>query len=63
MQTAKIIIGAILGLFALKTMVQMAKEESGAGLVGAFIGFLIIGGIAGLLIYSGMKGLEKKNEK
>lgn len=62
MQTAKIIIGAIIGFFALTTMIKMAGEESGAGLVGAFTGFVIIGGLAGWLIYSGVKGNQKKNE-
>jgi len=65
MQTVKIIIGAIIGLFALITMIQMAGEESGAGLAGAFTGFLLIGGLAGWLIFSGVKGNQKrrKNEK
>jgi hypothetical protein len=63
MQTVKIIFGAIIGFFALITMVQMANEESGAGLAGAFLGFLIIGGLAGLLIYNGVKGNQKKNQE
>lgn len=63
MQTAKIIIGGIIGFSALITMVQMAGEESGAGLAGAFTGFLLIGGLAGWLIYSGVKGSQKKNQE
>jgi len=60
---AKIIIGVIIGFFALMTMVQMAGEESGAGLMGAFIGFLIIGGLACWLIFSGLKDNQKLNDK
>jgi hypothetical protein len=63
MQTAKIIIGAIIGFFALITMVQIAGEERGAGLAGAFTGFLLFGGLAGWLIYSGVKGNQKKNQE
>lgn len=55
MQTFKVILGLILGVAAIVTMVQMAGEEKGAGLAGAFTGFLILGGIAGWLIYSGTK--------
>ncbi len=62
MQTAKIIIGIIIGFFALITLVQMAGEESGAGLGGVFTGFILIGGLAGWLIYSGVKGNEKKKK-
>ena len=46
MQIAKIIIGIIIGFFALFTIVQMAGEETGSGLGGAFTGFIIIGGLA-----------------
>ncbi len=62
MQIAKIISGSIIGLFSLFTMIQMAGEESGAGLIGAFIGFLLIGGLAVWLIYSGIKGKNKYGE-
>jgi hypothetical protein len=60
MKTLKVIIGAILGFCAIKVMVEMASEESGAELFGAFIGFLLIGGLAGWLIYSGLKSTKKK---
>ena len=63
MQTFKIILGVIIGFATLKTMIEMIGEESGAGLAGAFTGFLILGGLAGWLIYSGITGGEKKNEK
>ncbi len=63
MQTIKIILGAIIGFFALTTFVQMTGEESGAGLTGAFTGFLIIGLFAGWLIYSGVKGNERKDQE
>jgi hypothetical protein len=59
MQIIKIIIGIFIGICAIKVMVQMASEESGAGLLGAVIGFLIIGGLAGWLIYSGINGRKK----
>jgi flagellar motor component MotA len=59
MQIAKIIIGAIIGLIGLFTMIQIAGEESGAGLAGAFIGVLLLGILAGWLIYSGIKETKK----
>lgn len=60
MQTLKIILGAILGITGFSVFIEMVGEESGAGLFGAFTGFLIMEVIAGLLIYSGIKGNEKK---
>lgn len=62
MQTVKIIIGVILGFFSLKTILQMTGEMNGAGLAGAFVGFLIFGGLSGWLIYSGIKGNQKTEE-
>jgi hypothetical protein len=55
MKTFKIIIGAILGIASLVTIVQVAGEESGASLFGAFIGFVLLGGLSVWLIYSGLK--------
>lgn len=61
MNTVKIVIGVILGLSGTITFTQMMGEESGAGLGGAFFGFLILGGIAALLIYSGVKGNQNNS--
>jgi|GEM_PF-2575999 len=55
MKTLKIIIGAILGIASLVTIIQVASEESGAGLLGASIGFILLGGLSVWLIYSGIK--------
>lgn len=63
MNTVKIIVGAVLGFFSLITMVQMAGEERGAGLAGAFTGFLVFGGLAAWLISSGIKGNQKMNDE
>jgi len=62
MQTFKIIFGIIIGISALNVTIIMSEEEKGAGLAGAFSGFLILGGLSAWLIYSGSKG-NKKNEK
>ena len=59
MQVLKIILGIIIGIAALITMVEAFGEERGAGLGGAFIGFLLIGGLAFWLIKSGMEGMNK----
>jgi hypothetical protein len=64
MRTFKIIIGIVLGLFSLITIVQVAGEESGAGLAGAITGFIIFEGIAIWLIYSATnKNLEVINNQ
>jgi len=55
MKTLKIIVGAILGIASLETIIQVAGEENGAGLFGAFIGFILLGGLSVWLIYSGLK--------
>lgn len=60
MQTVKIIIGVILGIAVLNVMISTLSTESGAGLAGAFTGFILIGGLSGWLIYSGIKGNRQK---
>ena len=55
MRILKIIVGAILGIASLATVIQVAGEESGAGLFGALIGFILLGGLSVWLIYSGLK--------
>ena len=60
MQTFKIILGIVLAIAAINVMSTMAGEEQGAGLAGAFTGFLILGGIALWLIYTGIQGNSKK---
>lgn len=60
MQTLKIIIGVILAIAVTNVMITTAGEEKGAGLAGAFTGFILIGGLAGWLIYSGIQGNNKK---
>lgn len=62
MQIFKIIIGLILGMASVLTMFSMLFEERGAGLVGGFIGFILVGGLALWLIISGING-NQRNEK
>lgn len=55
MKTIKVIIGIIIAFFSTKTIFEMYNEESGAGLFGAFSGYIIFMAIAIWLIYSGSK--------
>lgn len=55
MKTIKVIIGIIIAFFSTKTIFEMYNEESGAGLFGAFSGYIILMAIAIWLIYSGSK--------
>ena len=55
MKTIKVIIGIIIAFFSTKTIFEMYNEESGAGLFGAFLGYVIFMAIAIWLIYSGSK--------
>lgn len=59
MKTFKIILGIVLAVAALNVLIAMMGEEHGAGLAGAFTGFVIIGSIAGWLIYSGLKSKKR----
>ena len=59
MQIVKIVIGSILGLSSLMAISEMVAEESGASLVGALIGFVLIGGFSAWLIYSGVNKTNK----
>lgn len=59
MKQFKTILGIILILFGTITIIQMASEERGAGLFGAFTGYIIILGISIWLLYSANK---KDNE-
>lgn len=59
MNTFKIIIGIILIIAAINVLITMAGDERGAGLAGAFTGFIIVGGLGGWSIYSGSKGNKK----
>lgn len=55
MKIIKNIIGVILILFGTITIVQMSGQESGAGLFGAFAGYLILLAISIWLLYSANK--------
>jgi len=61
MKAVKIIVGLVIGIFSLVTFIQMAGQESGAGLNGAFFAFLIFGGLSAWLIYSGLKSNDTSN--
>jgi hypothetical protein len=63
MSTIKIIAGIIIGFFSFVTLIQMVGEERGAGLVGVFIGFLLVAGFSVWLINSGLNGNKKRNRK
>ncbi|MFV0418717.1 MAG: hypothetical protein ACK5KT_08315 [Dysgonomonas sp.] len=55
MKIFKTIVGSIIGIASIVTLTQMIGEEQGGGLIGVFMGFLILGGLSGWLIYSGIK--------
>lgn len=60
MKTIKIIVGAFIGYGAIRSMLEMLQQDSGAYLFGGFISFLLLGSLSFWLIYSGLKNNDNK---
>ena len=63
MKNLKIIIGIVLIVFGTITIIQMYNEESGAGLFGAFTGYVVFLIISIWLIYSATRKQNTSNNK